>query len=472
MKQSEVVTIIHTNDFHSHFEPMPRAATAIEHIRAKHAGDLVIVTDIGDHMDRMRLETEGSGGKANQAVLNFSRYDIVVPGNNEGLTLSKQTLEALYTTDSTFDAVCCNMVDYATREPVPWMQPYRIVSKGDIRVGMIGATADFNDFYHQLGWHLLPPLEAIADVVDRIRSQVDVLVVCSHLGLSRDQEMAETIPGIDCILGGHTHHLLLEPMFVRGTMICATGKFGEYVGEVQFELDKGTKKIVHRQAWCHEVNRYEADPVLTDLIAQYKSEAKEVLSEKVAELNVPLTTNWEKESPIGNLLAQGLKAWTGAELAIVNAGQILRSLDEGCITREIILELCPSPINPCRMKLRGSYIRQALEECVQNEFIQKPIKGFGFRGKVLGTLCLDGMEIRLDETGRITDIYVGNSQLDNDQEYDVATIDMFTFGIGYLSLRQGQDIRYYLPEFIRDILIEELQKPLAIEDSFRKRWIT
>lgn len=284
--------------------------------------------------------------------------------------------------------------------------------------------------------------------------------------------MAETIPGIDCILGGHTHHLLLEPLFVRGTMICATGKFGEYVGEVQFELDKGTKKIVHRQAWCHEVSRYEADPVLTDLIAQYKSEAKEVLSEKVAELNVPLTTNWEKESPIGNLLAQGLKAWTGAELAIVNAGQILRSLDEGCITREIILELCPSPINPCRMKLRGSYIRQALEECVQNEFIQKPIKGFGFRGKVLGTLCLDGMEIRLDETGRITDIYVGNSQLDNDQEYDVATIDMFTFGIGYLSLRQGQDIRYYLPEFIRDILIEELQKPLAIEDSFRKRWIT
>lgn len=471
MKHTEVVTIIHTNDFHSHFEPMPRAATAIESIRAKHAGELVILTDIGDHMDRMRLETEGSEGKANQAVLNYSRYDIVVPGNNEGLTLDKQTLKALYTKDATFEAICCNMVDYVTREPVSWMPPYRIFAKGDIRVGMIGATADFNDFYHQLGWHLLPPIEAIADVVGHLRDQVDVLIVCSHLGLSRDQEMAETIPGIDCILGGHTHHLLLEPMFVRGTMICATGKFGEYVGEVQFELDSSTREIVHRSAYCHELSGFEADPVLVGLIAQYRTEAKEVLSEEVAELNVHLDSSLENESPLGNLLAQGLREWTGAELAIVNAGQILKSLDEGCITREIILELCPSPINPCRMKLSGHNIRQALEESLQVEFIQRPIKGFGFRGKVLGTLCMDGMEVRIDEEGRIVEIYVGDSQLDDSHLYDVATIDMFTFGIGYLSLRQGLDIRYYLPEFIRDILILELQKPSSIQDSFRKRWI-
>jgi 5'-nucleotidase len=465
----ETVVIIHTNDLHSHFHPMPRVASTIQSIRDRQQHNLCITADIGDHIDRMRMETEGTDGLANRAVMNYCHYDVVVPGNNEGLTLDKHKLEVIYGPDNVYKAICCNMVEYDNREPVSWIQPYRVIGNERIKVGLIGVTADFNDFYHELGWHLLPPIEAVAAVVKQVRQEVDIVVICSHLGLSRDKELAEKVEGIDCVLGGHTHHFLSEPLVVNGTLICATGKFGEFVGEVEFRIDVDKKQVIHKSAICHEVQQYEPDPKLEKLIEQHRGIAREHLSEQVAYLLVPMTTSWHEESPLGNLLARGLRQWTGADLAIVNAGQILRNLDEGSITREIMLEACPSPINPCRITIKGASIRQAIEEATIENFIQLPIKGFGFRGKMLGTLCLDGIEVLIDTSHRVG-ILINGIPLQDEREYDLATIDMFTFGIGYLSLKEGRDVRYFLPEFIRDVLIHELQNPDAIKDSFRRRW--
>jgi 2',3'-cyclic-nucleotide 2'-phosphodiesterase (5'-nucleotidase family) len=453
---------------------MPRIASAIRSIRERNPDALVLTVDIGDHADRMTVETEGTAGQANRAVLNDCRYDAVVPGNNEGLTFEKAQLADLYAADNRFTAICCNMVDYETGRHVPWIRPYHIVDNGRVKVGLIGVTADFNDFYHDLGWHLLPPIETVAEWTARLRPQVDVLVVCSHLGLPRDREMAERIPGIDCILGGHTHHLLPEPLFIGDTMVCAAGKYGDYVGQAEFRLALPDRRIAARTARLHPVERFPADPGLADRIRRSREAARAALSEPVAELAVPLPNAWHEESPLGNLLARGLRAWTGAEAAIVNAGQILDSLPEGPITRERILALCPSPINPCRMKLTGAAIRRALEESLLDEYIRMPVKGFGFRGKVLGTLCLDGLEVVYDPSGpdrnKIVEITLGGEPLDDRRPVDVATIDMFTFGIGYLSLQRGEDVTYYLPEFIRDLLIRELRNPASVRDCFVPRW--
>ena len=47
---------------------------------------------------------------------------------------------------------------------------------------------------------------------------------------------------------------------------------------------------------------------------------------------------------------------------------------------------------------------------------------------------------------------------------------MFTFGVGYKALKEGQVIRYFLPEFIRDVLARALGDPLAVRSSFQPRW--
>ena len=49
---------------------------------------------------------------------------------------------------------------------------------------------------------------------------------------------------------------------------------------------------------------------------------------------------------------------------------------------------------------------------------------------------------------------------------------MFTFGLGYLSLSRGREIEYYMPEFLRDVLMRLLDTPEYIALSSEKHWIS
>ena len=58
-----------------------------------------------------------------------------------------------------------------------------------------------------------------------------------------------------------------------------------------------------------------------------------------------------------------------------------------------------------------------------------------------------------------------------DQEYDIATIDMFTFGVGYPRLKNGKIVKIFMPEFLRDLLYNQLKKESALNECKEKRWI-
>ena len=119
------LVLLHTNDIHSHFERMPRIGEALRQLRSKHAACNPIVIDCGDHMDRMRPETEGSGGLANIAVMNETGYDVIVPGNNEGLTMTPDKLALAYGERQGYSVVCGNLLDAKTGEPPSWMDQSR-----------------------------------------------------------------------------------------------------------------------------------------------------------------------------------------------------------------------------------------------------------------------------------------------------------------------------------------------------------
>lgn len=468
------LVLLHTNDLHSHFERMPRIAGAIRELRRAHAPSEPIVIDCGDHMDRMRPETEGSDGKVNIAVLNGTGYDLVVPGNNEGLTFTPSQLAAAYGERRGYSVVCANLTLQETGRPPDWMEPYRIVERDGVRVGVIGVTACFPDFYSLLGWNVGDPFEAAAKLVRRLRPEVHVLVVVSHLGLAHDKTMAETIDGIDVILGSHTHHLLEKPLVHERTIIAATGCYGRYVGELDLRYDMETGSLRLHDGGSRETESFPAHAGVEQTIALGERDSRERLQRVVATLEEPLDMRWDGESVLGNLLAAGLKLWTGAELGIVNAGQIVQGLEAGPVTRYRLLEICPSPINPCLIRLRGDELLQALEEALLDEFVGKTIRGFGFRGKVLGTLCLAGATVEYEADAKpyckIRSVTVNGEPLDRERVYRLGTIDMFTFGIGYMSLARGETVRFHLPEFIRDVLERQLRDREQIAASHKRRW--
>jgi 5'-nucleotidase len=466
--------ILHTNDIHSFFEQMPKVAAVIKQRRGKMPADHVLTIDCGDHMDRMRMETEGSSGAANIEIMNQTGYEAAVLGNNEGLTFPPEILSEVYTRHANFPVIGSNMYNLSDSKIPSWMEPYLIINKGNLRVGIIGVTINFDKFYQLLGWDVRDPIHITAELVKELRDKTDVIIVISHLGLTYDQRMAEQIEGIDCILGGHTHHLLEKPIQIGNTYICGAGKFGQYVGEIELHYDHAKQSVTDVKGRCIEVSSYPGDEEIEAIIAKYQHECKAKLSSVSAVLEQPLEIAWNKESSLGNLLAAGIRKWTDAEIGIVNAGQIMQSLERGEISMGRILEICPPPINPCRMRLTGAAILRALEESLLDDFINLPIRGFGFRGKVLGCLCVDGMYVEynasLGSYEKITGVWINGETLERNRSYLVGSIDMFTFGAGYMSLKEGSEIKYYLPEFIRDVLRHQLLNKEEIHRSRDIRW--
>ncbi|RCW43379.1 bifunctional metallophosphatase/5'-nucleotidase [Paenibacillus prosopidis] len=467
------VVLLHSNDIHSRLEHAAKIASFIAEERRTFGSDRVLAVDCGDHMDRMRVETEGSDGIVNVELLNDAGYEAVTLGNNEGLTYSSKTLADAYVNRATFAVVCANMRDSATGERPEWLVPSTVIDKNGLRLGIIGVTAAFTDFYSLLGWNVTDPFEAVREQVGLLQGRADVIVVMSHLGLSSDRMMAQRVEGVDLILGAHTHHLLEEPVIIGGTTICAAGKFGEYIGRVEIGIDPISSRPVFRAA-CVPTAALAEHPEAAAIIGGFRQAGMQRLSRVIARLEAPLPVRTERESPLGNLLAAGLRRWTDAEIGIVNAGQLLGGLAQGDVTAGELHALCPSPINPCRMIIAGTHLRAALEQSLLPEFINKPIKGFGFRGEVLGTLAVDGMTIEYDSSRpamhKLVSVSVNGDPLADERLYTIGTIDMFSFKAGYETLANAEQLYFYLPEFIRDVIAAQLLSSSALNDCRQLRW--
>lgn len=466
------IQILHTNDLHSRFANMPAIASCIKQLRDAHEGP-TIVCDIGDHIDRSHKIAEGTGGEANTAVLNATGVDYFVLGNNEGLALTHGQLGMLLGEKAAFATLGTNLFVLDSGQHPGWVKPFEIREFGGTRVAFFGLTASLQRYYKLLNWDVREPIALMRAAMDDLRGTVDAVVVLSHLGKDVDAELAEQVPGITCILGGHTHHVFAEAVMVNGAALCGAGKFGQYVGEVKLTFEEG--QAVRVDACLHETAAYAADADVAAVIAHYEQLADAHLTEPIAHLPQAIPHHYGADSPLGNLLAQAVRERTGADFALVNNGQFLEGFAEGEVTKDMLLKRCPSPVQVCRMKLNGKAIRWTLEESLLEEKQNYRFQGFGFRGDVLGGMSVDGIEIEYNPTGpdmgRIQRILIDGEPLDETKDYLIGTLDLFTFGVGYKRLQEGHNMEFYLPSFIRDVLTPVLREPHWIDRARLPRWL-
>jgi len=475
-EEDSELLLLHTNDLHSHLEAASRIAQYVKQQRMAVPAERLLLLDCGDFLDRARMETEGTDADINRLLLREIGYDAMTIGNNEGLTYTREQLDRYYGNLS-IPVVCTNFEPLEPRTRPAWLVPSLILRKAGMRIGLIGLTAPFNDYYELLGWHSADPIAAAGAEVERLRGQADLIVVLSHLGLRQDERLAAEVGGIDLILGAHTHHLLEQPLIVGRTVLSAAGKFGQHIGRLQLRKTSsdrdGEKPRIAVDGGCLPTEGWAGDEASAAIAAAGFAEAKRRMSRVIAVLDRPLARLPDAESPLVNLLAAAVRERTGAAIGLVNAGQLLDGLKAGDVTEERIHAICPSPINCCLIRLTGKQLIRAMEESLLPEFIGLEIRGFGFRGKVLGTLAYDGLAADVDMKrqpyDRVTRVLVNGEPLDPEREYEVGTLDMFTFGIGYVGLKEGRNVRYLLPEFIRELLCEALANPRLIENSQRKR---
>lgn len=458
----EKLYIYYTNDLHSYFENWPKVATFLKRKKAdrKRYGETYRLVDIGDHMDSVSSITEGSKGRANVALLNDLNYDHVTLGNNEGITFSYDDFYTLYD-EADFNVICSNL-NCTVNENPNWLKKSFIEeTESGIKIGYVGLTAAFNPYYNLLGWHVDGSALTLKRELIELKKKADVIVLLSHVGINEDRVIAQNFPEIDVIIGGHTHHLLRTGEYVNESVLTAGGKFCSYVGQVLLTWDHELNQLVKKEAYTTDITYLPDDPETNELLAELRHKSDAILNEEVAELPETLAANWQKTTPLMQKLTDDVKEETNVDVVMLNSGLILDDFESGKVTYKDVHYKCPHPINLCIVHIKGDELKEVIRVSLTKEFINLKLRGFGFRGDILGRMVFSGIEVKtgFHETGEyVKEVTYQGEPLDSNQIYSVATADAFTFGSLLPGIARSKNKELLLPEFIRNILARTLQK--------------
>ena len=455
---SEIIHLYHTNDLHSHFENWPRIDEFLKERKELHqeTGEEAIILDIGDHVDRWHPFTEGTMGKGNIELLNEAGYQYATIGNNEGITLPHEALDSLYE-NAAFKVLAANIF-YENNQRPEWALPYWIhTTKQGTRIAMIGLTAYFQKFYSALAWNVKEPFAELKSQLEKIKGKADVVIILSHLGIHDDERMAQECPEIDVILGAHTHHILHHGKMVNDTLLCGAGKYGFFIGQVEIVLGE-EGDVSKKTAMLYDTNELPEVPGEGEWVDKLYRSGGEALERVALNLEKPLENDWFSLRPLTKILSEALREWSEADCSFVNAGLLLEGLPKGPVSIGDLHRICPHPINPCVVSLSGKELKEILLQSRNEEWPHIQVKGFGFRGKIMGIMCYDQIEFVLNAQGIVHDILIQGESIEGDKRYKLAIPDMFTFGHFFPSIQRSKNKEYLLPEFLRDILLWKLKK--------------
>lgn len=453
------IKILHTNDIHSRFENLARVSSKIKEIRDENT----ITLDAGDFNDFMRMELEGTGGRAGVELLDSVSCDALAVGNNE--TFQGIDMLTRMAQSGKVSFLSCNLCRI-DKTPLEGIKRSIILERGGVRFLIIGTSPLLNVFYALSGLGTMDYKEAIEREIGENKGNYDIAILLSHLGLREDRGIAETIEGIDIIIGGHSHVLMDKPEVIKNTVIHQSGSYGENLGVLEFEYEG---KIESFNGYNIPVQDMPYDEEIMNLIQENREKAIDNLSTPLYMIDRDLWHDVMEENPVTNLLADALKDVLKCDIGIINSGVINGGIRKGPVTKKKLLEICPSPLNPTSFEIQGKYIREALEKSIYMDFCMQDGKGSGFRGRYLGRLHISGAVI-LHDGRKIKKIIIDGKELDDERIYKVASSDYLQRGTGYGSLANNTNEKYNI-EYLRDTLKDYVSRHEYIEEAFKDRWI-
>ena len=242
------VTILYWSDMHAHNLPkqveidgepvelggIARLAGLIEEIRS--GNPRVLVLNAGDDFTGTPLSSI-TNGASQVKILNLVGLDGFVPGNHEFDHGWESLVEVMKKAD--FPVLLCNVTEKASGEPL--FPGWRITRIGNINVGIIGLIyPEFKGSVVRSGVYNLavsdPILEA-QQFVKEYREHCHLLVALTHIGWEGDSALAADVPGLDVIVGGHSHTPIDPPRQVNDAVIVQSGPYGQYLGRLVVDVD-------------------------------------------------------------------------------------------------------------------------------------------------------------------------------------------------------------------------------------------
>ena len=271
-KEATKITILHTNDVHSHIDPFPendpkypglggaaRRAALVKKIRSEEKN--VLLLDAGDIYQGTYYFNK-YGGELELKIMSQMGYDATAIGNHDfdnGLDGIVSKLQF-----ANFPFLCANY-DFSDTALNGKTSVYKIFEKEGVKIGVFGLGIELEGLVDKKNYgatKYLDPMQKAAETALHLKNEkkCDVIICLSHLGFKyaekkiSDVEFAKQSRYIDLIIGGHTHTFLDKPLVSKnrdGADVCVAqvGWAGIKLGRIDLYLDKSTgKKVIEGSA--------------------------------------------------------------------------------------------------------------------------------------------------------------------------------------------------------------------------------
>jgi 2',3'-cyclic-nucleotide 2'-phosphodiesterase (5'-nucleotidase family) len=438
--QTASLTILHTNDTHGHLFPfsypdaaasgrelqgmrvyrdiggIARRATLVKQIRQELAGrgTSVWLADIGDYSDGTPFSTEYHG-EADVAAMNAVGYDFGTLGNHEFNNTAAQVRKLIGLTK--YELVSANVTDRASGKPM--VRPYVIRKVGPVRVAVFGLMTNEAATYPagKEAFDVADEVTAAKQIVKALAGQADIIVLLSHAGESMDQRIAEQVPEIDVIVGGHSHTRLpsgemvwhsqdLKVSSVNGTVIVQAHQWGGELGRLDLLFVKDSTGV-----W--NVDRYRArlvpvspdvpeDPGVAAVVNQFWKPIAPQYGEIIGQAASEFASRGDDLAEY-HLVADAVRESFSAEFGMENMGGVRAPLIRGAITRADLVTMDPFNNTVVTFTATGKEIRQLLQRY---------------------SPAVSGIRYRL-ENKQLVDVTIGGQPLDDTRTYSGVTNSYF-----------------------------------------------
>ena len=400
--------------------------------------------DAGDTWQGYDFHSIISGGQEETDLMNKRGCDLAVPGNHfyddRGLRGGK-LLQKL----ADFPYICSN---------IEGMAPYVLAEVEGVKMAFVGVQTEKKEFRmvkpsRVKNLVLKDPIESVKKSVEEAKAKgADNIIVVSHLGLDgkkpgdvSDKVLAKEVPGIDLIIGGHSHTPTYDEVVVNGTRIVHAGLAGRnvkrsniYIGDLSITVDKNTKKIKSIDDKLISVDPYlPLDDDIKQIRTQYQNVEDMVRRRKLGFTEGVISHHIKAitDTTLGNLISDALRKETGADAAILGSS-FFSPLWKGTKTPDAIIprgtiemeDLLKSSLwmgesldaRVETWKVPGSAIKKLLEDGIEKHLNMKSMEGLN---------QLSGIRMKYDTTKppgeRISEILIGNKPLKAHKEYSLTT---------------------------------------------------
>ncbi len=335
-----------------------------------------------------------------------------------------------------FPLVAANAYDTKDGELIT--DPYTVFTVGGQKIGVIGVvTQETPSMIVQEGNETLKitdEVEAINKYTEELTKQgIEAIIVLAHNPALQSgytdsfdaSRIAEQINDeVDVIFSAHNH--VKVNRLVDNKLIVQAYSYGSAYSDVEVEIDPSTGDIVNKTAEIKTVyqNDYTPDPEVAAIMKKYSDKVEPIKAQVVGqsltnlEKGYPTTTVEFGDRPLGNLIADGMKAVMNTDFALMNGGGVRSALDAGEVTFGELFAVQPFGNVLNKVKLSGEDLEIILNEQITTRGLDYHISGFKY------TYTYDDTS----KTGKVVDIFLPDgSKIDKSKEYTVV-VNSYMYG--------------------------------------------